>query len=68
VIDRTYQGHEQWLQDPQIIRFIQARRRYANPGRIIVYASIVRHVTLLASLLGCEAFYSKVVEEGGVPR
>jgi superfamily II DNA helicase RecQ len=25
-------------------------------------------VTLLASLLGCEAFYSKVMEEGGVLR
>ncbi|KAJ5738986.1 hypothetical protein N7533_011770 [Penicillium manginii] len=67
--DLPRQGLEQWIQDPQIVRFIQARRRHARSGRVLVYASLVRHVTLLASLLGCEAFYSKVVTDiAGAPR
>ena len=68
-ISRSYQGFEQWIQDPQISRFIQSRRRHAASGRVLVYASLVRHVTLLASLLGCEAFYSKVViDAAGEPQ
>lgn len=67
--DPTYRGFEQWIQDPQIVRFIQSRRCHARPGRVLVYASLVRHVTLLASLLGCEAFHSKVViDAAGAPQ
>lgn len=69
VIAKEHRGCDQWLQDPQILRFIQARQRGASTGRVIVYASTVGHVTLLASLLGCEAFYSRVTTDAlGVPR
>lgn len=63
-----YQGYEQWLQDPQIVRLIQSRQRHTSLGRTIVYASTVPHVTLLASLLRCEAFYSRIVNNAvGIP-
>ncbi|KAI3144663.1 hypothetical protein CBS147317_9724 [Penicillium roqueforti] len=68
-ISPEYQGRDQWLQDPQIVRFITARQRDTSTGRMIVYASTVAHVTLLASLLGCEAFYSRISYDAlGTPR
>jgi len=68
-ISRNYQGFEQWIQDPQISRFIQSRRHHAASGRVLVYTSLVRHITLLVSLLGCEVFYSKVViDTAGEPQ
>ncbi|CAI7634108.1 unnamed protein product [Penicillium pancosmium] len=65
-VDPGTQGNEQWLQDPRIQQLIQDRQRRAGSGRTIVYASTVRHVTLFAQMLGCEAFHGKQIDKEGI--
>ena len=60
-INRNYQNFEQWIQNPQISRFIQSRRCYTVSGRILVYISLVQYIILLISFLDCKIFYSKIV-------
>jgi superfamily II DNA helicase RecQ len=66
IIEREYEGPHRWIQMDHIAAFIRDRIRRSQGGRTIVYAHIVEHVTMMAKILGCEAYYHDQVDKTGV--
>ncbi|KAF7174556.1 hypothetical protein CNMCM5623_007827 [Aspergillus felis] len=42
------------------------RIQQATGGKVIIYANIIRQVTAIARVLGCEAYYSEQLDKAGV--
>jgi superfamily II DNA helicase RecQ len=66
IIEREYNGPHRWIQMDHIAAFIRDRIRRSRGGRTIVYAHIVEHVTTMAEILGCEAYYHDQLDKAGV--
>lgn len=56
----TLDNENSWVQAPIVTQFIQDCLQSHTDGRTIIYGTYVPHVTLLAELLDCDAFYSDV--------
>ncbi|KAF7184882.1 hypothetical protein CNMCM7691_007844 [Aspergillus felis] len=59
-------GPYQWIESEAVVAFIQDCIQWAAGGKVIIYANIIRQVTAMARLLGCEAYYSKQLDKAGV--
>lgn len=66
VMEAPYGGPHRWIQAPCVTAFIQDRVRRAGTGKVIVYAPVVAHVTIMASMLGCEAYYHEQMDKAGI--
>jgi hypothetical protein len=65
-IDAQHGGHDQWIQMPSVVSFIQDRIRRSQGGRVIIYGHTVGHVRLISELIGCEAYFKGQVDRSGV--
>jgi superfamily II DNA helicase RecQ len=59
-------GPYQWIESEAVVAFIQDWIRQAAGGKVIIYANIIRQVTTMAWVLGCEAYYSDQLDKARV--
>ncbi|KAF7174528.1 hypothetical protein CNMCM5623_007656 [Aspergillus felis] len=60
------QGPYQWIKSKAVVVFIQDHIQQATRGKVIIYTNIIRQVTAMARVLGCEAYYSKQLDKARV--
>jgi helicase-like protein len=66
MVERGFEGPHRWIQMDHVASFIRDRIRRSRAGRTIVYAPVVAHVTTMAEILGCEAYYHDQLDKAGV--
>jgi superfamily II DNA helicase RecQ len=55
-----------WVEAPAVVAWIQDRIRRHRPGKVIVYAPTVVQGRLMATALGCEAYYHDAVDQDAI--
>jgi superfamily II DNA helicase RecQ len=65
-ITRVGWGPYEWIKSKAVVAFIQDRIQRAAGGKVIIYINIIRQVTAMARVLGCEAYYSEQLDKARV--
>jgi late competence protein required for DNA uptake (superfamily II DNA/RNA helicase) len=55
-----------WFTAEPVTAFIQQRIQQAEPGKVIIYANVVRQVVDMARIIGCEAFHSQQIDKPSI--
>jgi superfamily II DNA helicase RecQ len=67
-VPKQYANSYDWVEHPEIVRFIRDRitRARAQTGRVVIYAPTTKTVEKLAQLVECEAYHSRTFDRLGV--
>ncbi|KAH2270118.1 hypothetical protein KXW02_001791 [Aspergillus fumigatus] len=63
---RVGRGLYEWIESEAVVAFIQDCIRWAAGGKVIIYINIIRQVTAMAWVLGCEVYYSEQLDKARV--
>jgi RecQ family ATP-dependent DNA helicase len=67
-VPNKYANSYDWVENPEIRRFIRDRitRARAQTGRVVIYGPTTKTVEKLAQLVECEAYHSRTIDRNGV--
>lgn len=54
------------LRRAEVVEWTQKRIRHHQPGKVIIYAPTVIHVRLMATALGCGAYYHDAMDKEAI--
>ena len=67
-VPNRYANSYDWVENPDIVRFIRdrIRRARAQTGRVVIYGPTTKTVEQLAQSIDCEAYHSRTLDRKGV--
>ncbi|KAJ5863522.1 uncharacterized protein N7529_001349 [Penicillium soppii] len=67
-VPSRYRNGYDWIERPEIVRFIQDRvwRARCAAGRVVIYGPTTKIVEHIAQIVGSEAYHSRVLDRPGV--